>query len=161
MAAVDAAISKGFIDTNNLFVCGGSAGGLLTSWIVGHTKRFKAAVAMRPGIDWYSYMGVTDGINWYRWFKKFPWEDPMEYITRSPVHYVANVTTPTMFITGEEDLRCPISQAEEMYRSLKMLKKDAVLVRMPDEPHGFRRPSHQLAQHLYTLAWFEKYRTKP
>jgi dipeptidyl aminopeptidase/acylaminoacyl peptidase len=84
----------------------------------------------------------------------------MEYAVRSPLHYVANVTTPTMLMTGEADLRTPISQTEEFYRALKMVRKaDTVMVRMPEEYHGWRRPSHQLLQQLYLMAWFEKYRT--
>lgn len=158
MAGVDAALALGFIDEDNLFVCGGSGGGVLTAWIVGHTDRFRAAVSMRPVINWHSFVGTTDGPNWYRQFRKFPWEDPMEYALRSPLHYVANVTTPTMVMTGEADLRTPMTQSEEYYRALKMLKKDTLLVRMPDEPHGWRRPSHQLLQQLYLMAWFEKYR---
>ncbi|HXH83027.1 MAG TPA: S9 family peptidase [Candidatus Tectomicrobia bacterium] len=158
MAGVDAAIAKGFIDENNLFVCGGSGGGVLTAWIVGHTNRFAAAVSMRPVINWHSFVGTTDGPNWYRQFRKFPWEDPMEYAVRSPLHYVANVTTPTMIMTGEADLRTPIGQSEEFYRALKMLKKETLLVRMPDEYHGWRRPSHRLLQQLYLLAWFEKHK---
>jgi len=161
MAGVDAAIAKGFIDEDNLFVCGGSGGGVLTAWIVGHTDRFRAAVSMRPVINWHSFVGITDGSDWYRQFRKYPWEDPMEYAVRSPLHYVANVTTPTMVMTGEADLRTPISQSEEYYRALKKLKKETLLVRMPDEYHGWRRPSHILLQQLYLIAWFEKYRIKP
>jgi len=157
MAAVDAAIAKGFIDERNLFVCGGSGGGVLTAWIVGHTDRFCAAVSMRPVINWHSFVGNTDGSSWYRQFKKYPWEDPMEYAVRSPLHYVANVTTPTMVMTGEADLRTPMPQSEEYYRALKMLKKETLLVRMPNEFHGWRRPSHRLLQQLYLMAWFEKY----
>lgn len=160
MAGVDAAIGKGFIDERNLFVCGGSGGGLLTAWIVGHTNRFTAAVSMRPVIDWYSFVGTTDGPSWYNQFEKLPWEDPTDYIARSPLAYVQNVQTPTMVMTGEADLRTPIRQSEEFYRALKLLKKDTLLVRMPDEFHGWRRPSHQLLQQLYLLAWFEKHRAK-
>ncbi len=158
MACVDAALAKGFIDKDNLFVCGGSGGGVLTAWIVGHTDRFRAAVSMRPVINWHSFVGTTDGHMWYRQFRKYPWEDPMEYAERSPLHYVANVTTPVMVMTGEADLRTPIGQSEEYYRALKMLRKDALLVRMPEEYHGWRRPSHRLLQQLYLRAWFEKYR---
>ncbi len=158
MAGVDAALAKGFIDEKNLFVCGGSGGGVLTAWIVGHTNRFAAAVSMRPVINWHSFVGTTDGPAWYRQFQKYPWEDPMEYAVRSPLHYVANVTTPTMVMTGEADLRTPMRQSEEYYRALKMLKKDTLLVRMPDEFHGWRRPSHQLLQQLYLQAWFEKHK---
>ena len=159
MTGVDAALKKGWIDEQNMFVCGGSGGGVLTAWIVGHTDRFRAAVSMRPVINWHSFVGTTDGQSWYNQFRKFPWEDPMEYAVRSPLHYVGNVTTPTMVMTGEADLRTPMTQSEEYYRALKMLKKDTLLVRMPDEFHGWRRPTHRLLQQLYLLAWFDKYRT--
>ncbi len=160
MSGVDAALAKGWVDKDNLFVCGGSGGGVLTAWIVGHTNRFRAAVSMRPVIDWASFVGITDGASWYRQFNKYPWEDPTEYAARSPLHYVGNVTTPTMVMTGESDLRTPIVQTEEFYRALKMVKKtDTLMVRMPEEFHGWRRPSHQLLQQLYLMAWFEKYRT--
>jgi len=158
MAGVDSALTKGFIDQDNLFVCGGSGGGVLTAWIVGHTNRFRAAVSMRPVINWHSFAGTTDFAWWYRQFKKYPWEDPVEYAVRSPLNYVANITTPTMVMTGEADLRTPIGQSEEFYRALKMLKKETLLVRMPEEYHGWRRPSHRLLQQLYLMAWFDKYR---
>ncbi len=161
MAGVDAALSRGFVDKDNLFVCGGSGGGVLTAWIVGHTDRFRAAGSMRPVINWHSFVGNTDGPNWYDQFKKYPWEDPLEYARTSPLSFVANVTTPTLIMTGEADLRTPIPQSEEFYRALKVLRKaDTLLVRMPDEFHGWRRPTHQIAQQLYLQAWFEKYRTK-
>ncbi len=157
MAGVDAALAKGNVDPQNLFVCGGSGGGVLTAWIVGHTNRFRAAVSMRPVINWLSFVGTTDGISWYDQFEKLPWEDPSDHIKRSPLTYVKNVTTPTMVMTGESDLRTPITQSEEYYRALKVLRKETLLVRMPDEFHGWRRPTHQLAQQLYLIAWFEKH----
>src|SRR6185503_9893935 len=160
MAGVDASLAKGWIDDKNLFVCGGSGGGVLTAWIVGHTDRFAAAVSMRPVINWHSFVGTTDGPSWYYQFDKYPWEDPMQYAVRSPLHYVANVKTPTMVMTGEADLRTPMRQSEEFYRALKMLKKETLLVRMPDEYHGWRRPSHQLLQQLYLMAWFDKHSRK-
>jgi dipeptidyl aminopeptidase/acylaminoacyl peptidase len=158
MAGVDAALAKGWVDKDNLFVCGGSGGGVLTAWIVGHTNRFRAAVSMRPVIDWGSFVGNTDGANWYDQFTKYPWEDAEQYAVRSPLHYVANVTTPTMVMTGESDLRTPITQSEEFYRALKILKKETLLVRMPEEFHGWRRPSHRVMQQLYLLAWFDKWK---
>lgn len=158
MAGVDAALAKGWIDEKNLFVCGGSGGGVLTAWIVGQTDRFAAACVMRPVINWYSFVGTTDGPSWYYQFRTFPWEDPREHIERSPLSKVGNVTTPTLVMTGEADLRTPISEAEQYYRALKMQKKETLLIRVPDEYHGWRRPSHQLLQQLYLLAWFERYR---
>ena len=160
MAGVDAAIAKGWIDPDNLFVCGGSGGGVLTAWIVGHTNRFRAAVSMRPVIDWHSFVGTTDGINWYNQFRstrgRTRWSTPCaRRCTTWPT-----CATPTMLMTGEADLRTPITQTEEYYRALKVLRKaDTLMVRMPEEFHGWRRPSHQLLQQLYLMAWFEKYRT--
>jgi dipeptidyl aminopeptidase/acylaminoacyl peptidase len=164
MNGVDAVIKKGYVDERNLFVCGGSGGGVLTAWIVGHTHRFTAAVSMKPVINWYSFVGTTDGSSWYYNFKKLPWEDPSEHLRRSPITYVGNVTTPTMLIEGEIDLRTPIEETEQFYRALKLRKVDTVMVRLPDEYHGFnaspRHPSNRLQQILYLRGWFEKYRKK-
>lgn len=161
MAGVDAAIDRGFIDEDNLFVTGSSGGGVLTAWIVGHTDRFRAAVSQRPVINWHSFVGTTDGSGWYRRFESMPWEDPLEYAERSPLHYVGNVTTPTMLLSGEADLRTPIGQAEEFYRALKVLDKETLHVKLPDEYHGTRSVSHRLMIQLYLKAWFDKYRDKP
>ena len=166
MAGVDAAIAKGWVDEKNLFVCGGSGGGVLTAWIVGHTTRFTAAVCMKPVINWYSFVGTTDGASWYYNFKKLPWEDPSEHMRRSPITFVGNVTTPTMLLTGDLDLRTPMEQTEQFYRALKMRKVDTVMVRITDEYHainavpGLRHPSNRLQQILYLRGWFEKYRKK-
>ena len=161
MAGVDAAIDRGFVDEDNLFVTGSSGGGVLTAWIVGHTDRFRAAVSQRPVINWHSFVGTTDGSNWYRRFESMPWEDPVEYAERSPLHYVGNVTTPTMLLSGVEDLRTPIAQAEEFYRALKVLGQETLHVKLPDEYHGTRSVSHRLMIQLYLKAWFDKYRDKP
>ncbi len=161
MAGVDAALAKGWIDEKNLFVCGISGGGVLTAWTVGHTDRFAAAASLRPVINWHSFVGTTDHpVTWYDQFRKFPWEDPVEYARRSPLHHVGNVKTPVLLMTGEADLRTPMGQTEEFYRALKMLKKETLLIRVPEEYHGFRRPSHNLLHQLYLLAWFEKYKRK-
>ncbi|MFL6276997.1 MAG: S9 family peptidase [Blastocatellia bacterium] len=164
MNGVDAVIKKGYIDERNLFVCGGSGGGVLTSWIVGHTDRFAAAVVMKPVINWYSFVGTTDGSSWYYNFKKLPWEDPSEHLRRSPITYVGNVKTPTMLMTGELDLRTPMEQTEQYYRALKLRKVDTLMVRIQDEYHPYnaspRHPSNRLSQILYLRGWFEKYRKK-
>jgi dipeptidyl aminopeptidase/acylaminoacyl peptidase len=164
MNGVDAVIKKGYIDEKSLFVCGGSGGGVLSSWIVGHTNRFAAAVVMKPVINWYSFVGTTDGSSWYYNFKRLPWEDPEEHLRRSPITYVGNVKTPTMLMTGELDLRTPMEQTEQYYRALKLRKVDTVMVRIQDEYHPFnatpRHPSNRLNQILYLRGWFEKYRNK-
>jgi len=166
MTGVDEVVKRGYIDPNNLFVCGGSGGGVLTSWIVGHTDRFAAAVVMKPVVNWYSFVGTTDSSSWYYNFKKLPWEDPEEHLRRSPITYVGNVKTPTMLMDGELDLRTPIEETEQYYRALKLRKVPTLMVRLPDEYHGFnadgtvRHPSNRLAQILYLRGWFEKYRKK-
>lgn len=161
---VDTVIKKGYVDEKNLFVCGGSGGGVLTSWIVGHTDRFAAAVVMKPVVNWYSFVGTTDGASWYYNFKTFPWEDPSEHLRRSPITYVGNVKTPTMLMTGELDLRTPMEQTEQYYRALKMRKVDTIMVRLQDEYHPFnatpRHPSNRLSQILYLRGWFDKYRKR-
>jgi dipeptidyl aminopeptidase/acylaminoacyl peptidase len=163
MNGVDAIIKRGYIDERNLFVTGGSGGGVLTTWIVGHTDRFAAAVAMKPVINWYSFVGTTDDSDWYYNFKKLPWEDPAEHLRRSPITYVGNVKTPTMLLTGDLDLRTPMEQTEQFYRALKLRKVDTAMVRLNDEYHGFnaaglRHPSNRLSQILYLRGWFEKYK---
>jgi dipeptidyl aminopeptidase/acylaminoacyl peptidase len=159
MAGVDAAIERRFIDLENLFVCGGSGGGILTSYIVGQTDRFRAASAMRPIVNYISVAGTADDpTDKYSWFIKPHWEDPLDWYQRSPIASVGNVNTPVLLMTGEKDLRTPMGQSEEFFRALKMQGKDALLVRMPDEFHGWRRPSHRLLNQLYLQAWFERYR---
>jgi dipeptidyl aminopeptidase/acylaminoacyl peptidase len=165
MRGVDDVLKRGYIDEKNLFVTGGSGGGVLTAWIVGHTDRFAAAVSMKPVINWYSFVGTTDGADWYYNFKKLPWEDPTEHLQRSPITYVGNVKTPTMVLTGDLDLRTPLEQTEQYYRALKLRKVPTAMVRLNDEYHGFnalgnRHPSNRVAQILYLRAWFDKYKRK-
>ena len=161
MSAVDAVLAKGYVDPANLFVTGGSGGGVLTAWIVGKTDRFRAAVAAKPVINWYSFVLTSDGPSFfYRyWFSALPWENPTEYLQRSPLAYVGNVKTPTMLMTGEEDYRTPISESEQFYEALKLRRIDTALVRVPAAPHELIvRPSLLIAKVTYILAWFEKYR---
>ncbi len=163
MSGVDAVIAKGNVDAANLFVTGGSGGGVLTSWIVGHTTRFRAAVVAKPVINWTSFVLTSDGDPYYvrYWFPGFPWDHPEQYARRSPLTYVGKVTTPTMLLVGESDYRTPISEAEQYYMALKLRKVDTALVRIPGASHEINeRPSQMLTQVLYTTAWFEKHRAR-
>jgi dipeptidyl aminopeptidase/acylaminoacyl peptidase len=161
MAGVDAVIAKGYIDTQNMFVYGCSGGGVLTSWIVGKTDRFAAASANCPVTNWLSFVGTTDGSSWYRNFDKMPWEDPSEHLRRSPLMLVGNVKTPTMLMTGVNDLRTPISQTEEFYEALKVRKVPTAMIRFNDEWHGTSsKPSNFLRTQLYLREWFQKYARK-
>jgi dipeptidyl aminopeptidase/acylaminoacyl peptidase len=159
MNGVDEVIKKGYIDDKNLFVYGGSGGGVLTSWIVGHTDRFAAASVNYPVTNWLSFVGTTDGASWYRNFEKYPWEDPSEHLKRSSLMYVGNVKTPTMLMCGVNDLRTPISQTEEYYQALKMLKVPTVMIRFNDEFHGTSsKPSNYLRTQQYLYYWFNQYK---
>ncbi len=158
MTAVDELIKKGYVDENRLFVTGGSGGGVLTSWIVGNTSRFRAAVVAKPVINWYSFALTSDGYNYFYkyWFPGYPWDHVEEYMARSPISLVGNVTTPTMLLTGEDDYRTPMSESEQYYQALKLRGIDTALVRIPGASHGIaRRPSHLLAKVAYILKWFE------
>ena len=162
MAGVDTVIGRGYIDTRNLFVYGCSGGGVLTAWTVGHTNRFTAAASLCPVIDWISFVGETDGSGWYRNFEKPFWEDPSEYLRRSPIMYVGNVKTPTILMTGVLDLRTPMPQSEEFYRALKLRGVPTALLRFNNEFHGTSStPSNFMRTQLYLRSWFDKYASKP
>jgi acylaminoacyl-peptidase len=161
MSLVDAAIGRGYVDASNLFVTGGSGGGVLTAWIVGKTDRFRAAVSAKPVINWTSFVLTSDQTNFFTryWFASPPWEKPDDYLKRSPLSLVGNVKTPTMLLTGEADFRTPISESEQFYEALKLRKIDTALVRVPDASHDMiTRPSILIAKVAHILAWFEKYR---
>ncbi len=159
MAGVDLVIDRGYIDDQNMFVYGCSGGGVLTSWVVGHTDRFAAASANCPVTNWLSFVGTTDGASWYRNFEHFPWDDPSEHLRRSPLMYVGNVTTPTMLMTGEGDLRTPMPQTEEYYQALRVLKVPTAMIRFKNEWHGTSStPSNFLRTQIYLREWFEKHR---
>ncbi|MBA3896903.1 MAG: S9 family peptidase [Sphingomonadaceae bacterium] len=164
MAAVDAAIADGHVDADNLFVTGGSGGGVLTAWIVGKTDRFKAAATQKPVIDWASFALTSDNTAFFAkyWFGKFPWEDPQAYWARSPLSLVGNVKTPTLVVVGSEDYRTPVSEAEQYYSALQLRGIPTALVKVPGASHGgiAARPSQSAAKAAAILAWFEKYRGK-
>ena len=158
MNGVDEVISRGYVDDQNMFVYGCSGGGVLTSWVVGHTDRFAAASANCPVTNWLSFVGTTDGIGWYNNFENFPWDDPSEHLRRSPLMYVGNVTTPTMLMTGVNDLRTPMPQTEEYYSALKVMGVDAAMVRFNNEWHGTSStPSNFLRTQLFLREWFKKH----
>jgi len=162
MAGVDETLKRGYIDPARLYVTGGSGGGCLTAWIIGHTDRFAAAVSQYPVTNWITQVGTADAGYYHgkMWMDGMPWENPQFYIERSPVFYAKNFKTPTMVLTGEEDFRTPIAESEELYLALRSMKVDAKLVRVPGEPHGASRNhvSHEIAKVLFILDWFGKYK---
>ena len=161
ISGVDNLIERGYIDDNNLFVTGGSGGGVLTSWIIGKTDRFTAAVVAKPVINWYSFVLYADNIGYFYkyWFKDLPWVDPESYLKRSPISYFGNVKTPTMVLTGEKDYRTPMAESEQFYAGLKLNKVESMLVRIPNANHGIAsKPSNLIAKVNAIISWFEKYK---
>jgi len=165
MSVVDAAVAKGCVDADNLFVTGGSGGGLLTAWIVGKTSRFRAAVAQRPVINWTSLTLTTDEYTFMGpyWLGKLPWEDPERYWRHSPLSLVGAVKTPTMVLVGEDDHRTPRSEAEQYYQALQLRRVPTALVLVPGASHATlaARPSHLVQQVGAVVAWFNRYRVGP
>ena len=163
IAAVDAAIADGTADPDNLFVTGGSGGGVLTAWIVGKTDRFKAAATQKPVINWVSEALTMDNTLFTSryWFAKLPWEDPMSYWARSPLSLVGNVKTPTLVVVGSDDYRTPVSESEQYYAALQIRGVPTALVKVPGASHGgfTSRPSQSAAKASAILAWFDRYRT--
>jgi acylaminoacyl-peptidase len=160
-SGVDAMVAKGYIDPEQLYVTGGSGGGVLTCWMIGRTPRFRAAVTVYPVINWYSWVLTADigtTIGRY-WFPGMPWDHVEHYEKRSLLSVVKNVRTPTMVLTGEADYRTPMSDSEQYYQALRMLGVESVLVRVPDEPHGISvRPSHHISKILHIITWFDRHR---
>jgi len=160
LAGVDRVLKDGYIDPARMAVVGGSGGGLMTTWMVTETTRFRAAVAWWPVTNWFTHVGSGDNgfyiASIYR--KGMPWDEPADYMEHSPLFRVKNVKTPTMLITGEEDWRTPIAQTQEFYRALKVLGVDTVFLRIPGESHGSgKRPSHRMEVLVNTLAWLDRY----
>ncbi len=163
MAAVDAAVDQGFADPDNLFVTGGSGGGILTAWMVGKTDRFAAAASNKPVINWTTMALMSDGYPFFGryWMKGKPWEKPEEYWDRSPLKSVPNITTPTLVLVAAEDYRTPRSEAEQFYGALKLQGVDTALLVTPGGSHGdlTMSPSQLAAKTAAVIAWFDRYRT--
>lgn len=160
MSIVDAAIRRGGVDVNSLFVTGLSGGGVLTAWIVGKTHRFRAAVVQRPIIDWTSGLLTTDiGAYGARWFKRLPWNDQQTYWKLSPLSLVGQVTTPTMVVVGVLDLRTPYTEGEQFYQALQLRGIPTELYEEPGAYHWFIRPSQLAQEQTAIIDWFNRYRS--
>ncbi|WP_018130458.1 S9 family peptidase [Effusibacillus pohliae] len=163
MEAVDYAIANyPFIDPHRLGVTGGSYGGFMTNWIVGHTDRFRAAVTQRSISNWLSFYGVSDiGYYFAEWeVGGNPWDNHELLWQRSPLAYAAQVNTPLLILHGEEDLRCPIEQAEQLFVALKKFGKEVQFVRFPDANHELSRSGNPLlrVERLKRIVgWFNRY----
>ncbi len=159
MAGVDSLVGRGYIDTSKLFVTGCSGGGVLSSWAIGQTERFAAAAVRCPVINWISFAGTADVIDWaYNRFKGYFWDDPTRWLEHSPIMHVGKVKTPTLLMTGELDLRTPMSQTEEYYAALQTLGVPTALLRFNEEFHGTSsKPSNFMRTQLYIMSWFRRY----
>ena len=160
MDGVDAVIDLGFVDADRLYVTGGSAGGIMTAWMIGKNDRFKAAAVIKPVMNWYSKTLNAD--NWFYYYDVripgTPWTHPDDYLRFSPISLVGNVSTPTLVMVGLEDLRTPPSQAKQLYHALKYRKVPTVLVELPGAAHFIaRRPSQMIDKIGNILAWFARY----
>ena len=159
MGGVDAVIERGYIDEKRMYVGGCSGGGVLSSWVIGHTDRFAAAAVRCPVTNWLSMAGTTDIPYFsFSFFQKPFWEDPTDWLHHSTLMYVGNVKTPTAIMTGEQDRRTPMAQSEEYFAALKILGVPAKLLRFNDQYHGTgSRPSNYMRTILYMMSWYNKY----
>jgi dipeptidyl aminopeptidase/acylaminoacyl peptidase len=159
MMGVDEVLRRNsWIDANRLGITGGSYGGFMTNWVITQTARFRAAVAVASLsnlISFYSTSLYQDLV--HAEFNGFPWDNYDLLWQWSPLRYIRQVQTPTLFIHGEDDNDVHITQAEEMYMGLKRRGVDSVFVRYPREGHGLREPKHRVDALQRTLAWFDRY----
>jgi dipeptidyl aminopeptidase/acylaminoacyl peptidase len=162
MAGVDVLLQKGYIDEQRMGVTGGSYGGFMTNWLIGHYDRFKVAVTDRCVTNMVSDFGSSD----FGWViaddevETTPWEDLERYRRLSPITYVKNMHTPLLIIHSEQDLRCNIEQAEQLFASLKYMGREVLFVRFEGQSHGLSRGGHpklRLERLRHILGWFEKY----
>jgi len=163
MDGVDAVIAKGYIDVNQLYVTGGSAGGIMTAWMIGKNNRFKAAAVVKPVMNWISKTLVADNYFYYANYRYpgQPWENFENYWKFSPLSLVGNIQTPTLVMVGTADMRTPLSEAKQLYGALKIRKIETALVEIPGSYHNIsNRPSQLITKIDHILAWFEQYKDK-
>jgi dipeptidyl aminopeptidase/acylaminoacyl peptidase len=162
MAWADYMEKQPYIDPKRMGVTGGSYGGYMTVWIIGHTQRFKAAATQRCVSNFVSMWGSSD-FNWtfqMELANKPPFEDLQNYWAHSPIAYIGNARTPTLVLHNEFDLRCPIEQGEQVFVGLKKLGVETEMVRFPDEFHGLSRTGRtdrRISRLNHILRWFDKY----
>ncbi len=160
MDGVNVLLQKGYIAEDRLFVTGGSAGGIMTAWIIGKNNRFRAAAVIKPVMNWISKTLTAD--NYYGYahtrYPGQPWENPEIYWKFSPISLVGNIQTPTLVMVGTADLRTPPSEAKQLYHALKLQKIETALVEIPGSYHFVsNRPSQLITKIEHILAWFERY----
>jgi dipeptidyl aminopeptidase/acylaminoacyl peptidase len=163
IAAIDASIAEGYVDPSRMYVGGCSGGGVLSSWMIGQSNRFAGAAVRCPVANWLSMAGTTDipGFT-YSFFDAPFWQNPSKWLEHSPLMLVGKVTTPTIVMTGEQDLRTPMGQSEEYYAALKMRGIPSKLIRFNEEYHGTgTKPSNWMYTVLYMLDWYGDWKRNP
>ncbi len=164
MSGVDAVAARPFVDARNLFIVGGSGGGVLTLWgIAKEPGKFRAAAAIRPVTDWTVQALSSDiqALTAQYWLGGAnPWDGHATYWKQSPLSLVGSVITPTLLMTGEADYRTPIAQTEMYYQALLMRGIPAMKIRLPEANHGMGRPTQWIVSNLAVMDWFEKYKVK-
>ncbi|MFK7734355.1 MAG: prolyl oligopeptidase family serine peptidase [Pseudomonadales bacterium] len=161
MDGVDELIKRGIAQEGNLYVTGGSAGGIMTAWMIGKNNRFRSAAVIKPVMNWVSKTLTADNYFAYADYRYpgQPWENWETYMKFSPVSLVGNIQTPTLVMVGTDDLRTPLSEAKQLYHALKIRDIDTLLVEIPGASHFIaKRPSQLIAKIDHILAWFERYR---
>jgi len=165
MKAADMAAALDWVDENRLAIAGGSYGGYMTAWAIGHTDRFAAAVVERALVNMLSFVGTTDVPNWWSYAWKATIDtDPMKLWRMSPVAYLEQMRTPTLVIHSENDHRCPVEQGEQIFTGLRKQGVPARFVRFPEESHGLSRggkPSRRVERLNEIIRWLEKYLQYP
>jgi dipeptidyl aminopeptidase/acylaminoacyl peptidase len=161
LAAVDHVLARGEADPERLGVGGGSYGGFMTNWILGHSDRFKAAVTMRSISNLLNFWGTSDIFHLAN-IPEFgtPWEEPERYLKFSPIMYAANFITPTLILHQEEDHRCPVEQGEQLFTALNLREVPTRFVRFPGESHGMSRngkPTHRFQRLEEIRDWYARY----
>ena len=178
ITALDEVCQRDYVDTNRLGIHGYSYGGYMTTWAIGHTTRFRAAVAGAPCIDLWSMYGTSDIATSFgetQWANRLAGGmsisrplvnelaegvDSMAYrlLQRSPITFAPRVETPVLLLHGETDARCPIGQSEQYFQVMKRLGKEVEMVRFPGCAHGFLRTGHVALRQAYLermLGWFQ------
>jgi len=161
MDGVDAVLSKGYISEDSLFVTGGSAGGIMSAWMIGKNNRFRAAAVIKPVMNWISKTLTADNYYGYAYsrYPGQPWEEMETYMKFSPISLVGNIETPTLVMVGTADRRTPLSEAKQLYHALKLRKIETALVQIPGAYHLIaNRPSQLITKIEHILAWFDRYR---
>ncbi len=162
MSGVDEMLKRPYVDARNQFIGGGSGGGVLTTYAIANTDRFRAAAALRPVTDWTVQALTSDitALTLKNWVPGTPWDNHDDYWRRSTLSLVGKVKTPTILIDGEADWRTPIEQSEAYYQALKVRGIDTRMVRLPEAGHGMGRPSQWLQTNLVVVDWYNKYLVK-